>query len=198
MRPKPEVPSELNLVFHPQEHSLSCEMATLRMVLNYYGVDVSESEVIDKMPWDKTVRSGNIWGDPNIGFVGDIDGKMGVDGYGIHWEPLAQTARNWKDAEIINNGSISDIVENIYNGRPIIIWSYLGRGISMTWFTPEGKKINAINGEHTFIVYGYDGAPDDPVGFLLMDPIYGPTYWEKEKFINKWDAFGRVGVVVYP
>lgn len=190
--------SELPIQFYKQEHSLSCEAAVLRMVLNYHGVDVSESEVLANMPFDPTLRSGNVWGDPNLGFVGDIDGKMGVDGYGIYWGPLAITASHWRESRIIKNGTTADLVDNIVAGRPIIIWGYLGRGMPISWITPEGKKINAIDGEHTFIVYGYDGSADNPNGFMLMDPIFGPKYVETDQLLINWDAFGRMGVVVYP
>lgn len=190
--------AQLNVLFHRQEHSLSCEAAVLKMVLNYHGLDVSESEVIEKMPFDSTSRSGDVWGDPDLGFVGNIDGKMGVDGYGVHWGPLAVTAANWKQAKIIKNGLASDLVNHISEGRPVIIWGYLGRGRPMSWSTSEGKKVYAVNGEHTYVVYGHDGPADDPKGFMLMDPIYGPIYWTKAKLLRNWDAFGRMGLVVYP
>ena len=194
---KHQTASQLNVLFRKQEHSLSCEAAVLRMVLNYHGVEVSEDEVLEKLPFDSTRRSGNVWGEPDLGFVGDVDGKMGVDGYGVHWGPLAITAANWKQIKIIKHGLAEDLVEHISQGRPVIIWGYLGRGRPMSWLTLEGKKVYAINGEHTFVVYGYDGPADNPKGFLLMDPIYGPIYWDKSKLLRNWDAFGRMGLVVF-
>src|SRR5204862_750243 len=89
---RPSADQVLNLKFHKQEHSLSCEAATLKMVLDFYGMNVSESDIISKMPADPTPRSNDAWGEPNIGFVGNIDGKMMVDGYGIYWGPLAITS----------------------------------------------------------------------------------------------------------
>ena len=189
---------ELPLKFHRQEHSLSCEAAALKMVLNYHGVNVSESEVIAKLPFDQTSRSGNIWGDPQMGFVGNIDGKMMVDGYGVYWGPLALTASSWIKTRIIKNGLAKDLVENISEGRPIIVWGYIGRGRLVTWQTPDGNKVYGIDGEHVRVVYGYTGSSDDPDGFMVMDPVYGPAYWEKAKFLRNWDSFGRTGMVVYP
>lgn len=190
--------SQLQVLFHKQEHSLSCEAATLKMILNYHDIDVSESEVINKIPVDSTPRLGDVWGDPNIGFVGNIDGKMLVDGYGVYWGPLAIAASHWRGSKIVKNGLTSDLVEHVSAGRPIIVWGYLGRGQSATWKTPEGETVRAVNGEHTRIVYGFKGSPENPDGFFVMDPIYGPEYWEKSKFMRNWDAFGRMGVVVYP
>lgn len=189
---------ELPLKFHRQEHSLSCEAATLKMVLDYHGVNLSESEITNKIPTDPTLRSGNIWGNPHFGFVGNIDGKMMVDGYGVYWEPIAVAASNWKSAKIIKNGTIQDLTKHISEGRPVIVWGYLGRGRLVSWNTPDGDIVKGVDGEHTRVVYGFKGSVDDPDGFLVMDPIYGPEYWQTNKFLKNWEAFGRVGVVVYP
>ncbi|OGN00611.1 MAG: hypothetical protein A3F98_00510 [Candidatus Yanofskybacteria bacterium RIFCSPLOWO2_12_FULL_41_8] len=188
----------LPLKFHRQEHSLSCEAATLKMVLDYHGIDVSESEVISKIPVDATVRSGDVWGDPHVGFVGNVDGKMMIDGYGVYWEPIAVVASEWKKTGIIKNGSVSDLVGHISEGRPIIIWGYLGRGRPVSWKTPDGETVRAVNGEHTRVVYGYKGSAEKPEGFFVMDPIYGPAFWETSELLRNWDAFERMGVVVYP
>ena len=196
--PLPSASIELPLKFHRQEHSLSCEAATLKIVLNYYGVDVSESEVINKIPIDPTTRSGDMWGNPHFGFVGNIDGKMMVDGYGVYWEPIAVAASNWKSAKIIKNGTAQDLTEHISEGRPVIVWGYLGRGRLVSWKTPDGETMTGVDGEHTRVVYGFKGSIDDPDGFFVMDPIYGPAYWAKDSFIRNWDALGRMGVVAYP
>jgi uncharacterized protein YvpB len=200
--PKPTL--ILPLKFHRQEHSLSCEAATLKMVLNYHGVEVSESEIIQKLPFDPTPKSdqpeqvGGTWGNPHLGFVGNIDGKMPIDGYGVYWEPIAVIASNWKRAGIIKDGLAEDLTENILQGRPVIVWGYLGRGKPLSWVTPDGNKIFAVNGEHTRVVYGFRGSAENPDGFFVMDPVYGHSYWEKNIFMRNWDAFGRMGVVVYP
>lgn len=195
-QPKPTF--ELAVKFHKQEHSLSCEAATLKMVLDFYGLNVSESEIIKKMPFDPTPKNNGVWGDPDKGFVGNIDGRMPSTGYGIHWKPLAETARNWRGAEIIEGGLAGDLTRHLLAGRPVIVWGYLGRGRPLSWQTPDGKKVSAINGEHTRVVYGFRGSPENPDGFFLMDPTYGAMYWEKNVFLRNWDAFGRSGIVVYP
>lgn len=167
------------------------------MVLDYYKMNLSESEIIKNMPFDKTARVNGVWGDPDVGFVGDIDGKMGVDGYGIHWNAVAKFVSKWKKTEVIQNGLAGDLTRHISAGRPVIVWGYFGRGKPMTWLTPEGKKIYAINGEHVRVVYGYKGSAENPDGFLVMDPVYGPAYWEKSQFLRNWDALGRTGVVIF-
>ena len=124
---KPGLTAELAIKFHKQEHSLSCEAAVVKMILDYYGLGISESEIIENMLFDATKRSGNIWGDPDAGFVGNIDGKMGVDGYGIHWDPIAKLISKWRKAEVITNGLARDLAFHISEGHPIIVWGSSGR-----------------------------------------------------------------------
>ena len=41
---------KLDVPYHKQEHSLSCEVASLLMALKYRGIDVTESELIQQLP----------------------------------------------------------------------------------------------------------------------------------------------------
>ena len=77
---------KLDVPYHRQEHSLSCEIAALKMALDYYGLKISESDLIKELVFNtKDSRSkNNIWGDPDLGFVGNIDGKIPNGGYGVY------------------------------------------------------------------------------------------------------------------
>ena len=73
---KPAV--NLAVPYHRQEYTLSCEIASLMMALNYKGVKITEKELIEQLPIsDPGPRhQNNIWGDPDSGFVGNINGAM--------------------------------------------------------------------------------------------------------------------------
>src|SRR3989338_5575168 len=66
---KPDV--ALDVPFHKQEHALSCEIATLKMALNYHGQMVAESELLNDLSFDTAAprSSDNVWGNPDKGFV---------------------------------------------------------------------------------------------------------------------------------
>jgi uncharacterized protein YvpB len=187
----------LAVKFHLQEHPLSCEAAALTMALRFQEARITETEVISRMPFDKTPHSGSVWGDPDKGFVGNIDGKIPVDGYGIHCKPLAETARRWRRAEVIEGGSPQEVARHVLAGRPVIVWGFTGKGGPLTWQTPGGKTVHADVGEHTRVVCGFRGAPADPDGFFLIDPNCGLVYWPKRLFVSNWDALNRSGVVIY-
>ncbi len=81
----------LSVPLYYQKYSLSCEIASLRMALAYKGVLLPEDTLIADLEFDtknpptrdqKTNRK--IWGDPNKGFVGIINGKMPLTGYGVY------------------------------------------------------------------------------------------------------------------
>lgn len=189
---------DLPVAFHRQEHSLSCEIATLKMALGRYGASVSEDELIALLPFDLTPRRGDVWGNPFEGFVGDIDGTMMGTGYGVYADPIARIGLRYKRTEVLRGASVVDVAHHLAAGRPVIMWGYYGRGGSRLWRTSDGELVRAVNGEHTRVVTGFSGSVAAPTGFSLIDPISGPAYWSVQKFAENWDSLGRMGVVVYP
>lgn len=188
----------LPVQLHRQEHSLSCEVATLKMALDAHGVVIPESELIAKLPFDPTPKDGGVWGDPNKGFVGSIDGAMLVNGYGVYWDPIAAVGDGYADAEVIRHGSASDVARHLADGNPVIVWGYYGRRAVYNWRTSAGATVKAVNGEHTRIVYGFDGTVENPTRFYLIDPIDGHMSWSTEEFMHNWSALNHMGVVVKP
>lgn len=198
-KPKPTI--LLPVKFDKQDHALSCEVATLKMALAYRGVKVSEGELIEKVGFDKTPKSGVngvlTWGDPQKAFVGNIDGKMLIDGYGVYWFPIGRVANDYRYTLIFEKWDEAKLVQQLLEGNPVIIWGYLGSGRPASWKTYDGKEVKAVYYEHTFVVHGFAGDQLDPSGYFVIDPIYGEMYMAKSVFLKKWDAFSRSGVVVY-
>lgn len=194
-----DIQIKLDVPFHRQEHSLSCEVAALKMVLNYHGVDVKEQDLLDSLPFDtKESRSKeNIWGDPNAGFVGNIDGKMPNTGYGVYERPISNLASKYRKAEALNRGTLEEVLEHIMKGRPVIIWGTIDSGRDISWKTKDGKNIKAIFGEHTKVITGFSGTLSDPRTIYLIDPIYGKIKVSKDKFLKDWAVLDNKAVVIY-
>ena len=189
----------LRVPFHKQEHALSCEIAALKMALNFYGVAVSESDLLRDLPFSaKTSRGeGNIWGDPDKGFVGNIDGKIPNGGYGVYEQPIIDLALQYREAKKMEEATLADVLNKVQGGHPVIVWGSLASGKNISWLTPEDKYIKAIYGEHTRVVIGYRGTPGDPKYILLLDPIYGRVTMSKNKFLKDWALLDNKAVVVY-
>lgn len=189
----------LPIKFHTQEHSLSCEIASLKMILDYRGLEVSESELLKYLPFsDRGPRKGDIWGDPDVGFVGDIDGSMPKNtGYGVYEKPLKELSYSWRRADIISNQPFKRLIIELDRGNPVIVWGAVGSGNDNSWYTPEGKYIKAIKGAHVRVLKGYVGSRFNPTHVILMDPIYGELRWSTEKFIANWGKLGNRALVIY-
>ncbi len=188
---------KLNVPFHRQEHSLSCEIASLKMALAGAGINVPESDLIAGLNFDPTQRRNGVWGDPYTGFVGNIDGKMMGDGYGVYWDPVAKVGLKYRRTEVIHNGSLPQLLYHLNQGRPVVVWGYFGRGNRIEWTTPAGRHINGVNGEHARVLAGYAGSMTNPESLILMDPIYGELRWSVDDFLNNWGALENAAVVVY-
>ncbi len=196
--PKPKPTILLDVPFYKQEHALSCEVAALRMALAGVDVEIEESELIRLLPFDTTPKRRGVWGDPNVGFVGDIDGKMLVDGYGVYAEPIRDLGGQWRRTAILAKPTAVAITNAVANRAPVIVWGYFGGGARYTWKTPEEKTITAISAEHARVVIGFAGEQENPEGFFVIDPKYGQQYWKIGEFMENWDALDRMHVVVYP
>lgn len=194
---KPTPTVKLPVKFHRQEHSLSCEIAALKMALNFKGVDVSENDLLAQLPFDPTPKDGNIWGDPDKGFVGDIDGRMPATGYGVHWGPINHLANQYRPSEIIVGWSPTQVAHELSSGNPIIMWGVAGnRPRRIYWNTPDGKLVRAALIEHTRVITGFTGPVTKPTGFYTMDPIYREIYYPVGKFYKNWEYLDVYGVVV--
>ncbi|MDP3764133.1 MAG: C39 family peptidase [bacterium] len=189
----------LKVPFHKQEHSLSCEVATLKMALSFYNVAVTESELIRDLKFETTESRNefNIWADPDKGFVGNIDGKIPNGGYGVYEQPIIDLALQYRDAKKMENAQLVDVLKEVESGHPVIVWGSIGTGKDISWLTPEGKYIKAVHGEHTRVVIGFSGTPENPKYILLMDPIYGKVTMSKDRFLSNWGLLDNKAIVIY-
>ena len=178
----------LDVPFHWQHHTLSCEAAALRMAARYFGAAWSESEVLRRMPLEATqpeaIGDQVIWADPNRVFPGNINGwqlyrggihehpersRQRLWGYGMHGPAIADLAtRIGLRAEVLHG--ISDVYDSIDRGRvPIVIVPDGGEAEARLWMwhTPDGQAVPVINREHSVVVKGYSGDQvwvNDPKG----------------------------------
>lgn len=194
---KPAV--KLAVAYHRQEHPLSCELAALLMALRYRGVNATESALIRQLPIsDPGPRSrDNTWGDPNLGFVGNIDGKMPNTGYGVYDKPIYDLAIKYRPAKIIASGTLDDLVAELSNGNPVVVWGVVGRGKDIFWTTPEGQIVYAKMDEHARTLIGFTGQADKPQSMILLDPIYGEIRMKVADFLRNWAVLDKRAVVVY-
>lgn len=187
----------LPVAVHYQEQPLSCEAAALKMALAAAGVKVSETQIMKIVGYDPTPHRGNVWGDPNVAFVGNIAGKQDTTGYGVYWDPIAKAARHWATATVITNGTIARLTAAIDAGQAVVVWGTFGSNVYRDdWKTPAGKAIKAWKGEHARTLIGYVGSASNPTSVIINDPIAGRITWSKSTFLANWARFDNSGVIV--
>ncbi len=194
----------LTVPLYKQKYSLSCEIASLRMALAYKWVYVEEDELIKdlifvtKNPPTKDMQTGQtVWGDPNLGFVGAINGKMPVTGYGVYEKPILDLALKYRKAEILFPATLETLVYEISRANPVVVWGSLTDGKDISWTDYNGNKIKAVAGEHARVAIGFRGPKENPTHIVLIDPVYGEIDMATEKFLKDWDLLENKGVVVY-
>lgn len=181
-----------------QEYPVTCEVASLRMVLNYYGFSLSEDDLLADLRFDTTSpMADGVWGDPEKGFVGSVNGSIfDGTGYGVHAGPIKNLAKIYRPTVELKNPDILKIVGLVTSGKPVIVWGLLSSRNLVSWRTEGGKEIRVYPGEHARVVVGYTGEADDPDKLILLDPIYGKIRMSADQFARDWKMMDNRIVVL--
>lgn len=179
-----------------QDRALSCELASLKMALNYKGAWVSESDILARLAYNSAPRINNVWGNPYAEFVGNIDGAQNTTGYGVYWGPIAAAGAAWRPTQAVVGLTASQMASELAAGNPIVTWGTAGRAYYDPWYTSSGQKIDAWKGEHARTVIGFVGPVWAPRQFIVNDPIFGQKYWTTSALLSNMSAFGYAGVIV--
>lgn len=175
-----------------------CEVTSLAMLLNYYGIEKSKLELALEVEKDPTpvqlAADGSIryWGNPNTGFVGDVTGKS--MGFGIFHGPLLKLMEQYIPSGVDLTGASFQLIEQqVASGFPVVVWTtndFAEPQSWIVWDTPLGP-IQTTMKEHAVLVVGYD---EDHV--YVNDPMTGKakTRVEKERFIKAWEAMGKQAI----
>lgn len=176
----------LNISLYKQKYTLSCETASLHVLLKYKGINANEDNIIKYMPMHKNPKINNYWGNPYIEFVGSINGirnKYIQTGYGVYNTVIKNVAKNFNiNIEIFEGNMTSQNLKSIIDqNRPIIAWIGIDRHISngvakdfLQWKTKHDKIISTPLYEHTVVIYGYElGSLNVPAHFYILDVLEG-------------------------
>ena len=192
---------KLAVPYYHQAYALSCEAASLRMALGYYGIGASDMEILGKIGYAPQPRdtATNTWQDPNVEFVGDVNGKLNVTGWGVYAGPVAKAARSFgRSADVIYSPSVSSVASAIHAGRPVVVWGVMGwSAVDDSWNTATSGVVHAAKNQHVRTVYGVEGTAENPIGFFLHDPIRGSVYLSAEALQASMNGGGRQILVVY-
>jgi uncharacterized protein YvpB len=200
----------LDIAIDYQDHPLSCEAAALKMALAKQGIHTSEDNLLALMGRDNRPAvldsSGHLmrWGNPNIAYVGNPDGKLaGYTGYGVYAAPLAKAAQAaggkvlaWGTNLPPDRGkgiSPAAVYEALLNGHPVIAWiSNTYHDVLLGTYTAfDGSTVWYTLTEHAVTLIGVR-----PDAVLINDPWFGRAWHSKAQFASAFHTFEEMAVVL--
>lgn len=186
---------EAPLILQYPELPRGCELTSLTMLFQYYGIDKSKTELLPELKRDTTPIAwkpgGGIafWGHPNDGFVGDI--TLNSNGFGIYHEALFELLEQYIPSGIDLTGKdFSEVEAQVSQGIPVVVWTTTDNKVPDTWVewdSPSGL-VKTTYKEHAVLLVGYDEE-----NVYINDPLRNQPNFAvpKTQFIESWEAMGK-------
>ncbi|WP_040948524.1 C39 family peptidase [Gorillibacterium massiliense] len=180
------------------ELPVGCEVTSLAMLLQYAGIQKDKMALAKEVKKDTTSLKKNsngdivYWGNPNNGFVGDINGKM--KGFGVYHAPVFELLAKYIPSAVDMTGSSFDEIERkLSENTPVIAWTTTYYGLPRNWVewdTPTGA-VRTTFSEHAIVVVGYDDT-----SVYVNDPRKPSAKFkvDKKTFIDTWVAMGQQAI----
>ncbi|MFS0775247.1 C39 family peptidase [Neobacillus sp. 3P2-tot-E-2] len=181
----------LNQMDSPRLYN-GCEVTSLAMILNYKGISVTKNELAEEITRVPLQYSNGENGNPNTGFVGNMEDGPGL---GVYHEPIFELAQKYLNAADLTNSSFDQLIEELANGNPVwVITTSTFAPISEfeTWQTPEGT-VDITYNMHSVVITGYDSTN------IYINNPYGTKNQkvDRKNFIQAWEQMGKQAVVLY-
>lgn len=169
-----------------------CEVTSLAMILNYKGIPVTKNQLAQEIVRVPLNYNSGENGNPNTGFVGNMEVGPGL---GVYHEPIFKLAQKYLNAADLTNSSFDQLLKEIANGNPVwVITTSTFAPVSEfeTWQTPEGT-VDISYKMHSVVITGYDSTN------IYINNPYGTKNQkvDRESFIEAWEQMGKQAVVLY-
>lgn len=200
---QPEVRLEAVTIRQYPELPRGCEVTSLAMLLHFHGVDVSKTELADKIKKDPTpyrqTADGIYFGNPHNGFVGEMT-TLDEPGYGVYHGPVADLAEEYLGNRVrdLSGSPFSFIIRQLNAARPVWVitnttYRKLPENKFQTWNTPDGP-VEITRKEHAVLLTGYDME-----AVYFNDPLTGKEKKApKAAFEAAWVQMGKQAITVVP
>ena len=190
---KNKINDEINWMTMKQEQKLNvplenqmpdlpngCEVTSLSMLMNYYGIKVSRNELAETIQHvDSFTDGGKYRGNPHQGFVGHM--TIANAGWCVYNEPLYNVARKYTShIENITGSDFLSLLKLVSTGHPVMIittTTFNKVNNMQTWDTNTGK-VNVTPSSHACVITGYS----KPKKVVYVNNPYGyknqPVNWK--------------------
>jgi uncharacterized protein YvpB len=180
-----------------------CEVTSLAMLLKSAGIDADKMKLASEVKKDPTEfeytdDGGRFFGNPNDGFVGDIE-TFDKPGYGVYHGPIKELAETYMPNRIVDatGADFEDLFYFLNQQAPLWVivnvdYRKLDDSDFERWDTPSGP-IDITYKEHSVLVTGYD---DNYIYF--NDPLGETEKADRESFIEAWEQMGKQAISYVP
>lgn len=185
---------KLKVLSQYPELPTGCEVTSLAMVLNYYGIEIDKCEIADQY-LDKGAV-GTV--DFRKAFVGDPGDENSYGCYAPVIEKTANRILEKEEASLLAVNLTGEEMDELFHyteeNTPVIIWgtrdceeghysvTWNVNGENLTWFTPE----------HCMVLVGNDNEK-----VWVADPIYGDIRsYDRVIFQRSYDSLGKQAIVI--
>lgn len=157
-----------------------CEVTSLSILMNYYGIKVSKNELAETIQHvDSFTDGGKYRGNPHQGFVGHM--TIANAGWCVYNEPLYNVARKYTShIENITGSDFLSLLKLVSTGHPVMIittTTFNKVNNMQTWDTNTGK-VNVTPSSHACVITGYS----KPKKVVYVNNPYGyknqPVNWK--------------------
>ena len=190
-----------NIGQYPELHR-GCEITSLCMLFDYWGVKKTKMQLSQEIIKDNTpykIENGVVhYGNPNVGFVGDIYSKSNK-GYGVYHKPIYNLLESYfrERALDITGTAPSHLYYFLDKDCPVWVivnvkFEPLTSDYFESWYTSEGE-IQITYSEHSVLLTGYDGE------YVYFNDPMKPDGMKKAKrsdFEAAWEQMGSQAVTV--
>lgn len=183
-----------------------CEVTSLAMLLSAVGQNVDKLTLAQQQPIDPTpvtfrnASDGDLnditrWGNPSVGFVGNVSGL----GYGIYHGPLLRLLARYTPGRALDLTGVPEaaLQRQLAAGMPVVAWVTVGFAPTSDWTvwqSPTGP-VRATRNEHAVLIVGYDARHvyvNNPLTGERAVPI------DRARFDATWAQLGQQAVSVAP
>ncbi|MGY0694908.1 C39 family peptidase [Virgibacillus sp. FSP13] len=170
-----------------------CEVSSLAMMLNYNGYETTKNELAKKIGRVPLTYENGLKGNPNDGFVGDMENGPGLS---VYHGPVADIAREYagKKAVDLTGEPIETILDNVSQGLPVWIITtanFVPVNDFKTWETHSGI-INITYSVHSVVITGYNEKS------IYINNPYGQKNQKvnRKNFEQAWKQMGSQAIVI--
>lgn len=190
---------DVPIISQKPELKNGCEVTGLAMLLQYAGVHIDKMTLAEEIKKDKTPLTRNKlwkiegWGDPNVGFVGDITGKE--PGFCVYPGPMIDLMEKYLPGRSINltNQKFESLLQRLNSKKPVVVWVtiHFKAPKKLKQWENNGNIIEATFEEHAVVLVGYDE------NYCYINNPYNKKKNQKikkEKFKSVWEAMGSKAI----